>query len=51
MHHVKGEEVNSLDGGHVFAGDVREVISGVLYRDLISDDGVLHRLKRRSPHR
>ena len=50
MHHVKGEEVDSLDGGDVFAGYVGKVIPGVLNRDLVCDDGVFHRLQRRRPH-
>lgn len=47
---MKGEEVDSLDGGDVFAGYVGKVIPGVLNRDLVCDDGVFHRLQRRRPH-
>ena len=50
MHHVKGEKVNSLDGGDVFPGHVGKVISGVLNRDFVGDYGVLHRLQRRRPN-
>ena len=51
MHHVKGKEVNSLDGGDVFPGDVRKMISGILNCDFVSDNGILYGLERRRPNR
>ena len=45
MHHVKGEEVNSLDGGDVFSGHIGKVVAGILNRDFVSDNGILQRLQ------
>ena len=41
MHHVKGEEVDSLDGGNVFSGHIRKVVPGILNRDFVSDNRIL----------